>query len=75
MGLPNYNTPTLYMFNSEFRIYTIHQIEDVITGNHQDPTFEVIIDEEDHTKFLSVNYPYFQKPKYIRFDIFDDEQE
>ena len=39
------NTPTLYMYNSEFRIYTIHQVENVVFGNHQDPIFEIIIDE------------------------------
>ncbi|WP_281778075.1 hypothetical protein [Croceibacter atlanticus] len=69
------NTPTLYMYNSEFRIYTIHQVENVVFGNHQDPIFEIIIDEGDHTRFLSVNYPYFQKPKYLRFDFFDDEED
>ena len=63
------------MYNSEFRIYTIHQVENVVFGNHQDPIFEIIIDEGDHTRFLSVNYPYFQKPKYLRFDFFDDEED
>lgn len=71
------NTPTLYMYNSEFRIYTIHTVKNVVTGNHNDPVFEIIIDEENHTKFLTVKYPYFQKPKYLRFDMsdYDDSDE
>lgn len=69
------NTPTLYMYNSKYRIYTIPQIEGVVLGKHIDPTFSVVIDEEHQTKFLSVDYPYFQKPKYLKFNVYDDLDE
>ncbi|GAL77106.1 hypothetical protein JCM19275_7 [Nonlabens ulvanivorans] len=68
------NTPTFYMYNSVYRIYDINQIENVILGNHTDPTFSVVIDEEEHTKFLNVEYPYFKKPKYIKFDPFKEDE-
>jgi hypothetical protein len=69
------NTPTLYMYNSQYRIYTIPQIEDVFLGKHIDPTFSVVIDEELQTKFLNIDYPYFQKPNYMKFDLYDDLEE
>jgi hypothetical protein len=68
------NTPTFYMYNSVYRIYDINQIENVILGNHIDPTFSVVIDEEEHTKFLNVEYPYFKKPEYIKFDPFKEDE-
>lgn len=67
------NTPTFYMYNSVYRIYDINQIENVVLGKHIDPTFSVVIDEEDHTKFLNIEYPYFKKPKYVSFDPFKDK--
>lgn len=64
------NTPTLYMYNSEYRIYTIHQVEDVVLGKHSDPTFTVLVDEGHQEKIITVDYPYFRKPKYMEFDPF-----
>ena len=69
------NTPTFYMYNSVYRIYDINQIENIILGKHTDPTFTVVIDEDEHTKFLNIEYPYFKKPKYIKFDPFKEEEE
>ena len=69
------NTPTFYMYNAEYRIYTINQIESVLTGDYEDPTFMIVIEEEEHEKILNVQYPYFQKPKYITFDPFADKDE
>ncbi len=63
------------MYNSKFRIYTIPQIEEVVIGKHIDPTFSVIIDDEHETRILNIGYPYFQKPSYIRFDLYDEEEE
>jgi hypothetical protein len=68
------NTPTFYMYNSVYRIYDINQIENVVLGNHTDPSFTVVIDEDEHTKFLNIEYPYFKKPKYIKFDPFEEEE-
>jgi hypothetical protein len=67
------NTPTFYMYNSEYRIYTINQIEDVLMGENIDPEFTIIIDEGKYEKILTVKYPYFKKPKYIKFDPFKEE--
>lgn len=69
------NTPTFYMYNANYRIYTITQIEEVLSGEFTDPTFTVIIEEEDHEKILNIKYPYFQKPTYITYDPFEDEDD
>ncbi|PQJ17005.1 hypothetical protein [Nonlabens tegetincola] len=74
VGIFIINTPTFYMYNSVYRIYDINQIENVILGKHTDPTFTVVIDEDEHTKFLNIEYPYFKKPKYIKFDPFKEEE-
>lgn len=68
------NTPTFYMYNSVYRIYDINQIENVVLGKHIDPTFSVVIEEEDQTKFLNIEYPYFKKPKYVSFDPFKEDE-
>lgn len=69
------NTPTLYMYNSTFRIYCITQIEDVILGRHIDPTFTIFVDEPDETGILKINYPYFKKPEYKIIDPFKDSEQ
>ena len=69
------NTPTLYMYNSIYRIYSIVQIEDVFLGKHVDPTFTLLIDEHDKSGILKVNYPYFKKPEYKIVDPFEDNEE
>ncbi|MDP4265054.1 MAG: hypothetical protein Q8941_21175 [Bacteroidota bacterium] len=62
------NTPTLYMYNSTYRIYTIRQVASVLTGQHVDPTFAIMIEEDEQETILHVKYPYFRKPKYITFN-------
>lgn len=69
------NTPTFYMYNAEYRIYTINQIEKVINGEYADPTFMLFIEEEEQEKLLNVSYPYFQKPNYLVFDPFEDDED
>jgi hypothetical protein len=68
------NTPTFYMYNSDYRIYDINQIENVVLGKHTDPTFTIVIDEEDHTRHLNIEYPYFKKPNYVSFDPFKEDE-
>lgn len=66
------NTPTLYMFNSEYRIYTVNQLASVLKGTFKDRTFIIHQQGEDGLKLLKINYPYFQKPKYLEInDIFE----
>ncbi|MBO6523180.1 MAG: hypothetical protein JJ971_05085 [Balneolaceae bacterium] len=67
------NTPTLYMYNSEFRIYTISQIKDVLLNKYVDPKF-LILDEENNSTY-SVGYPYFKKPKQINFDRLSEQND
>ena len=67
------NTPTLYMYNSDYRIYTVAQLEAVLTGKHIDPTFRVIIETKDEIKTINVSYPYLKKPEFIRIDFGEDE--
>ncbi|WP_340154116.1 hypothetical protein [uncultured Marivirga sp.] len=69
------NTPTFYMYNAEYRIYTINQIESVLSGQYEDPTFMIVINEEEQEKILNVKYPYFKKPQYITFEPFADMDE
>ena len=66
------NTPTFYMYNSEYRIYTLKQIEDVFLGKFIDPVFTIFSEDEDCHKMLKVTYPYFTKPDYIEFNPFNE---
>lgn len=68
------NTPTLYMYNSEYRIYTIEQIEDVLNGKFIDKTFMILDDGDEHEKIINIKYPYFKKPKYVEYDPFEDSE-
>lgn len=54
------NTPTLYMLNSKYRIYTIPDFEKVLTGKFKDVEFEFI---KDDIKY-NITYPYFKKPEF-----------
>jgi hypothetical protein len=67
------NTPTFYMYNSVFRIYTYHRFGDVITGEYVDPTFSLMDDREDSTILYKVGFPYFQKPKLLYYQMEDNE--
>lgn len=62
------NTPTFYMFNSDFRIYTVDVFLEIITGKLVDPEITVVIDDDKATKFLKITYPYFKKPDYKVID-------
>lgn len=68
------NSPTFYMYNSDYRIYTIDQIMDVATGKFVDPTFMVVVEEEDTETILNIKYPFFKKPTYLTFDPLNDEE-
>jgi hypothetical protein len=72
------NTPTFYMFNSDFRIYTIDVVVDAILGKIGDSEKTIIINEKDHIKTFTIKYPYFKKPEYNIIDtlnIGNDESE
>lgn len=68
------NTPTFYMYNSDYRIYAVGQIESVLQGTFTDKTFTILIRENEQDKYLNIEYPYFQKPTYLKFDPFSDTE-
>ncbi|MEM7550771.1 MAG: hypothetical protein AAF363_13900 [Bacteroidota bacterium] len=63
------NTPTFYMFNSEFRIYTVDVFVDVLKGNLNDPEKIIFVDEGENSKKFKIKYPYFKKPDYALLDL------
>ncbi len=67
------NTPTFIMYNNEYRIHTLKAFKDVLLNKFIDQTYTLMIDEEDHQKFLNINYPYFKKPNYKVLD-FESKQ-
>jgi hypothetical protein len=69
------NSPTFYMYNADYRIYTIDQIADVLIGKFTDPTFTILIDDDDSETFLNIKYPFFKKPKYVVYDPLDDDEQ
>ena len=54
------NTPTFYMYNSVFRIYTVDNALEYMLGKKQDKTFRFHFEEKG--VHFDVDYPYFQKP-------------
>jgi hypothetical protein len=66
------NTPTFYMFNSDYRIYTIDDIIDVFLQQYIDPEYTIIVEDN---MILNVKYPYFQKPSYILIDSLNTNDE
>jgi hypothetical protein len=68
------NTPTLYMYNSDFRIYCIKDLKSVIDGDYHDQTFIIHTEDDDQIQLLKVEYPYFQKPTYAVIDPFLDQE-
>jgi len=67
------NTPTLYMYNAEYRIYTVDQVEEVINNTFVDKIFTIFESNQYYDKLLKINYPYFQKPEFLKADPFDTE--
>lgn len=58
------NTPTLYMYNSKYRIYTVNKIEEVLLGNYQDMIYII---ENENRDYHIIQYPFFQIPKKFDF--------
>jgi hypothetical protein len=58
------NTPTFYMHNSDFRIYTVDLFVDIITGKLVDSVIHIIVEEANTITNFSITYPYFRKPEY-----------
>jgi len=67
------NTPSFYIYNAPYRIYTYHQFEAVITGQHQDPVYTLLYETEDTVMNYWVRYPYFVKREIAYYDPGDDD--
>lgn len=68
------NTPTFYMFNSDYRIYTVDVVVDIIKGNLTDPEKTIVVEEEDSIKSFNIKYPYFKKLDYQLLDLLETEE-
>lgn len=68
------NTPTFYMYNSDYRIYTVDIFAQKITGKLADPELVVTINTEGVLTTLTVKYPYFRKPNYQLIDSLNTEE-
>jgi len=66
------NQPTFYMYNSDYRIYTVDVFIEKIKERLVDPELFVIIEDENVTKTMKIKYPYFRKPDYILMDMLND---
>jgi len=58
------NQPTFYMYNSDYRIYTVDTFIEKIKGRLEDSELLVTIEDENTTKCMKIKYPYFRKPDY-----------
>ena len=66
------NTPTFYMFNSDYRIYIVDDIIDVLSQRYVDPEYTIMTENE---MILNVKYPYFQGPSYLLIDSLNTDDE
>ncbi|MBL7851674.1 MAG: hypothetical protein JNN04_12290 [Cyclobacteriaceae bacterium] len=62
------NTPTFYMFNSDYRIYTVDVFAEAIMKRLTDPELTLIVEDEMQTRAITIKYPYFRKPNYSLID-------
>lgn len=69
------NTPTFYMYNAPYRIYTYSQFKDVITGLYVDPVYNLTVETDDAISTYWVKYPYFAKRDIVYFDPGDEDEE
>ena len=67
------NTPTFYMYNAPYRIYTYHQFGDVITGKHKDPVYTLVLETDDSISTYWVKYPYFAKRELVKYEPEEDD--
>jgi hypothetical protein len=61
------NTPTFYMYYSDLRIYTFHDVAKVLTDQYIDKQYSLVIEEEDGIRTVMIKYPYFKKKYFIRY--------
>jgi hypothetical protein len=69
------NTPTFYMYNSDIRIYTYHEVAKVLTDKYVDKTYTLYTVDEDYESTIWIRYPYFKKKKMYYYNQPDDDCE
>lgn len=57
------NSPTFYMYNSTYSIYTLKTFKELIDGAFQNKEFRIVLEEENCVKTFRVKYPYLRKLK------------
>ena len=65
------STPTVYMYNSRYRIYLIGELEDLIRGNYKDPEIDYSIEKNGKELKEKIKYPFFDETFYLVTDAFD----
>jgi len=68
------NQPTFYMYNSDFRIYTVDIFIEKIKNRLDDPKLMVTIDNKNETRILKISYPYFRKPNYKLISMLEGDE-
>ena len=62
------NTPTFYMYYSDFRIYTYHEVAKVLKGEYVDKTFTLYNEDDEFSEVLFIKYPYFIKKHMVYYE-------
>lgn len=62
------NTPTFYMYNSKYKIFTIMDFERFLQGGYVYPQFNITEIDGDSERTYLIKHPYFRKPEYLVFD-------
>ncbi|MBE9461914.1 hypothetical protein ACFP1I_23280 [Dyadobacter subterraneus] len=68
------NTPTFYMFNSKFRIYTLSKVQSLLSGVYTDFSFTIVSDQDEQIEVSNITYPFFQVPVQSASDAFSDQE-
>lgn len=67
------NTPTLYMYTAEYRVYVLKQLKEVLNNTFEDKVFLIHNESEDYSSIIKSTYPYFRVPKMFPLDPFSEE--
>lgn len=69
------NTPTFYMYNSDYRIYTYHEVAKVLSGTYVDKTYTLVTIDDEYERTIWIRYPYFKKKQIYYYNDPDEDCE
>ena len=69
------NTPTFYMYTSDFRIYTYHELSKVLTGTYVDKTYTLVSIDDEYESTIWIRYPYFKRKQIYYYNDPDEDCE